>query len=421
MERLHIPELVVADGPHGLRRMADVRMMAANSLPATCFPTASLLASSWDVDLLHTLGQAIAEEAITQNVGVVLGPGVNMKRTPLCGRNFEYFSEDPYLSGKLATSYTHGVQDKGVGTSLKHYTANNQEYQRLTISAEVDERTLREIYLPAFEMVVKEAQPWSVMCAYNKVNGIYASEHYELLVDILKNEWGLEGFVVSDWGAVHDRVAALKGGLDLEMPGPKDRRVQAVVEAVQADELDEAILNEAVGRILGIVFKAVKTPKSDEFDVEAHHALARQMAAEGMVLLKNEGLLPLSNQQNIAVIGRSAQKAHFQGGGSSHINPTQVDVPFVELQKLAPQTEFSYAEGYPSSLEFDQTLIDEAVTLAQSAEVALLYIALPSSIESRRLRPPPPQPNRAQVALIKAVCAVNPKPWSSSTTVPLLL
>src|SRR5215208_778863 len=234
VERLGIPELIVSDGPHGVRRVPDVSAMAIESLPATCFPTASCLASTWDVDLLRKMGEALAEECIALNVGVLLGPGANMKRSPLGGRNFEYFSEDPYLAGEMAASIINGIQSKGVGTSLKHYAVNNQEFQRFSISAEVDERTLREIYLPAFEKAVKQGKPWTVMCAYNKLNGEYCSEHYYLLTDILKNEWGFEGLVVSDWGAVHDRVASLKAGLDLEMPGPQERRVQAVVEAVRS-------------------------------------------------------------------------------------------------------------------------------------------------------------------------------------------
>src|SRR5262245_48082977 len=260
-----------------------------------------------------------------------------------------------------------------VSASLKHYASNNQEFQRFSISAEVDERTLREIYLPAFEMAVKKSKPWTVMCAYNKLNGIYCSEHHELLTDILKNEWGYEGLVVSDWGAVHDRVAALEAGLDLEMPGPKPRRVQAVIAAVQEGKLAEAILNESVRRILNIVFKAAETPKGGEFNGEAHHALARKVAGEAIVLLKNNGLLPLHNPQRIAVIGRSAKEPHFQGGGSSYINPTQVDIPFDEVQKLAGQASLTYAAGYPADLTFQQALIDEAVAVAQAAEVALLF------------------------------------------------
>jgi len=409
VERLGLPELTVSDGPHGVRRVADVNDLVAASLPATCFPTASCMASTWDVDLIHAMGQALAEECIALKVDVVLGPGANMKRTPLGGRNFEYYSEDPYLAGRLAVGFIDGVQSKGVGTSLKHFAANNQEFQRFTISSEMDERTLREIYLPAFETAVKKAKPWTVMCAYNKLNGTYCSENPRLLVDILKDEWGFEGFVVSDWGAVHDRVASLKGGLDLEMPGPKERRVKAVVEAVHSGALDESILDKSVRRILGIVFKAAETTKGGSFDITMHHALARRIAAEGMVLLKNNGILPLKDQQHIAVIGRAAKEAHFQGGGSSHINPTQVDNPFKELQKSAGDTELTYAKGYPAGTAFDQSLIDAAVKNARSADVALLYLALPDSKESEGYDRADLDLTPQQVALIKAVTSVQSK------------
>jgi beta-glucosidase len=360
------------------------------------------------VDLIYKVGEALAEECIALNVDVVLGPGANMKRSPLGGRNFEYFSEDPYLAGELAASFINGVQSRGVGTSLKHFAVNNQEFQRFSINAEVDERTLREIYLPAFEKAVKQAKPWTVMCAYNKLNGEYCSEHHTLLTDILKNEWGFEGLVVSDWGAVHDRVASLKSGLDLEMPGPQDRRVKAVVEAVRSGKLDEALLDESVCRILSIVFKAKETPKNGTFDAGAHHELARQIAAEGMVLLKNEGILPLKGQQHIAVIGRAAERAHFQGGGSSHINPTKVAVPFKELQSRAGNAELTYAEGYPSDNSFCQEMIDKAVDLARSAEVAVLYIALPTFKESEGYDRPDLDLTEQQIALIKAVANVQP-------------
>jgi len=409
IERLGVPEMIVSDGPHGVRRVPDVNSMALKSLPATCFPTASCLASTWDVNLLHQMGQALAEECIALNVDVLLGPGTNMKRSPLGGRNFEYFSEDPYLAGEMAASLIKGVQSKGVGTSLKHYAANNQEFQRFSINVEVDERTLREIYLPAFEKAVKQARPWTVMCAYNKLNGDYCSENHYLLTDILKEEWGFEGLVVSDWGAVHDRVASLKAGLDLEMPGPQVRRVKAVVEAVRSGQLDEARLDESVRRILGVVFKAKETPKTGTFDVEAHHALAHKIATEGMVLLKNDGLLPLKNPQHIAVIGRAAEHAHFQGGGSSHINPTQVAVPFKELQARVPGAELTYAEGYPTDNAFRQELIDQAVCLAQEAEVAVLYIALPTFKESEGYDRSDLDLTAQQIALIKAVSKVQPK------------
>jgi beta-glucosidase len=408
VERLGIPEMIVSDGPHGVRRVPDVNSMAIESLPATCFPTASCLASTWDVDLIHQMGQALGEECIALNVDVLLGPGANMKRSPLGGRNFEYFSEDPYLAGELAASIINGVQSKGVGTSLKHYAANNQEFQRFSISAEVDERTLREIYLPAFEKAVKKAQPWTVMCSYNKVNGTFASEHHHLLTEILKDEWGFEGLVVSDWGAVRDRVAALKGGLDWEMPGPQDRRVKAVVEAVRAGELDEAVLDESVRRILNVVFMAKQTPKNGTFNIDAHHELAHKIATEGMVLLKNNGLLPLKGHHHIAVVGRSAARAHFQGGGSSHIHPTKVAVPFKELQAQSGGAELTYVEGYPADDSFRQDLIDQAVTTAQSADVALLYIALPTFKESEGYDRTDLDLTPQQVALIKAVSNVQP-------------
>ena len=409
VERLGVPEMIVSDGPHGLRRVPDIHSMDMRSLPATCFPTASCSASTWDVALLAELGAALAEEAIALNVDVVLGPGVNMKRSPLGGRNFEYFSEDPYLAGELAVSFIQGVQAKGVGTSLKHYAANNQEYQRFSISSEVDERTLRELYLPAFEKAVKEAQPWTVMCSYNKVNGAFASEHHALLTEILKDEWGFKGLVVSDWGAVRDRVAALRGGLDWEMPGPQARRVHAVVAAVRSGELAETTLDESVRRILRIVFMAQETPKGGAFDVDAHHSLARKIAAEGMVLLKNDGILPLQGYERIAVIGRSAQAAHFQGGGSSHINPTRVDVPFQELRARAGSAELTYAEGYPADDTFRQDLIDQAEELARSADVALLYIALPTYKESEGYDRPDLDLTAQQVALIQAVAEAQPK------------
>ena len=408
VERLGVPEMIVSDGPHGVRRVPDVNSMALESLPATCFPTASCLASTWDPNLIHKMGQALAEECIALNVDVLLGPGANMKRSPLGGRNFEYFSEDPYLAGELAANFIRGVQSKGVGTSLKHYAANNQEFQRFSISAEVDERTMREIYLPAFEKAVKEAQPWTVMCSYNKVNGTFASEHHHLLTEILKEEWGFEGLVVSDWGAVRDRVAALKAGLDWEMPGPQDRRVKAVIEAVRSGELDEAVLDESVRRILNIIFKAKETPKTGKFDVDAHHELAHHIATEGMVLLKNNGLLPLKDKHHIAVIGRAAENAHFQGGGSSHINPTKVAVPFKELQAQAGNAELTYAEGYPMDDSFRQEMIDQAVTIAQGGDVAVLYIALPTFKESEGYDRQDLDLTRQQIALIKAVSKVQP-------------
>jgi beta-glucosidase len=408
VKHLGIPEMIVTDGPHGVRRAEKITTFVEKSLPATCFPTATCMASTWDVDLIHQLGEALAYECIALDVDVILGPGANMKRTPLCGRNFEYYSEDPFLAGEMATSFIKGVQSKGVGTSLKHFAANNQEYQRTSINSEMDERTLREIYLPAFEAAVKKAKPWTVMCSYNKLFGTYAAENHRLLTEILKQEWGFEGLVVSDWGAVHDRVEALKAGLDLEMPGPRERRVKEVIEAVRSGKMDQAVLDEAVRRILEIVFKAAETKKGGSFEKARHHALARKVAGEGMVLLKNNGLLPLKKQQHIAVIGRSAKEAYFQGGGSSHINPTQVDNPFDELQKLAGDAELSYAEGYPKDDRFDQALIDEACKNARSAELALLFICLPATKESEGYDRPDLDLTSHQIALIEAVTGVQP-------------
>jgi beta-glucosidase len=407
VERLSIPSITMSDGPHGVRRSPD---MASPSFPATCFPTASALASTWNVDLIYEMGQALADECIALGVDVLLGPGNNMKRTPLCGRNFEYFSEDPFLGGELAASLINGIQSKGIGTSLKHFAVNNQETQRMTISAEVDERTLHEIYLEGFRRAISRSNPWTVMCSYNRVNGIHASEHPELLTEILRDAWGYEGVMVSDWGGVHDRVKALEAGLDLEMPGPQNHRAQLVVEAVQNGLLDEAYLDRSVERILELVAKASQTPKGHTtIDINAHHALARRIASEAIILLKNDdNLLPLKNVTSIAVIGFSAQHPHYQGGGSSRINPTKVDVPFVELRALAGDAEMRYGQGYAMEEGFDQSLIDEAVAAASEADVALLYIALPTFKESEGYDRPDMDLTDQQIALIKAVSSVQP-------------
>lgn len=409
VDRLNVSELHLSDGPHGIRRIVDVDTIAPSSLAATCFPTASCLASTWDVDLLREMGKALAAEAIAQHVDVLLGPGINMKRSPLGGRNFEYFSEDPHLAGELAIGLIDGIQSKGVGTAVKHFAVNNQEFQRLTISVEVDERPLREIYLTAFEKVVTRAKPWAVMCAYNRLNGTYCSEHAGLLTDILRNEWGFDGFVVSDWGAVHDRVAALKAGLDLEMPGPQKASVAAVVDAVRSGELHEDVLNESICRILRAVTRARRTPKGGTFDIDAHHALARRVAGEGMVLLKNDGLLPLKDQQHIAVIGRAAAEPYFQGGGSSRINPTRLDAPFQALQAQAPGVEFTFAEGYPTDDVYRPDLIADAVRAARAADVAVLFIALPTTKESEGYDRADLHLTPQQADLIKAVVHAQPR------------
>jgi beta-glucosidase len=390
VERLGIPAIMVSDGPHGLRKQpgeAD-HVGISGSVPATCFPTACALASSWDPELVGRVGEALGREARAQGVAVVLGPGINIKRSPLCGRNFEYFSEDPLLSGVLGAAMIDGIQRQGVGTSLKHYAANNQETDRLRMSAEVDERTLRELYLAGFERAVTEARPWTVMCSYNKVNGTYASEHAWLLTTVLRGEWGFDGLVVSDWGAVHDRVAALAAGLDLEMPPNRGVSDAAIVTAVRGGQLDEHVLDAAVARVLGLVDRATANPEPPPvLDADAHHALARSAAAECAVLLKNQDrLLPLrpAAGDTIAVIGEFARTPRYQGAGSSQVNPTRVDAALDELRTGMPDgVEVAFAAGYGlDTTDHDEELAAEAVALSRRAEVVVAFLALPAAEES---------------------------------------
>ena len=390
VERLGIPQIMVSDGPHGLRAQLEEadHVGIGGSAPATCFPTASALGSSWSPELFRTVGEALGREAKKLGVSVVLGPGINMKRSPLCGRNFEYISEDPWLAGELATAMVQGTQSQGIGTSLKHYAANNQEDDRLRVSAEVDDRTLREVYLPAFERVVKLSQPWTVMCAYNKINGTYCSEHYWLLTEVLREEWGFEGLVVSDWGAVHDRVAALRGGLDLEMPPNLGVSDAAIVAAVGDGSLYESILDDSVSRVLQLVDRSQPALAArGEFDFDEHHALARRAAHESAVLLKNAGnVLPLqpASASTVAVIGEFARTPRFQGAGSSQVNPTLIDVPLDELQSaLAGQAEVRFAAGFGiGTTDNDEQLMQEAVELATEADHVLVFLGLPGEDES---------------------------------------
>ncbi len=405
--RLGLPSLRMADGPHGVRRTHSEGSMAFGAQAATCFPTASSTASTWDPDLLREMGEAIGREATALEVDVVLGPGVNMKRSPLCGRNFEYFSEDPFLAGRLAAGWIDGVQSLGVGASLKHLAVNNQETRRMSVSAEVDERTLREVYLPAFEHAVKTAKPWTVMCAYNRINGVYASEHHQLLTDVLRSEWGFDGFVVSDWAAVHDRPSSVAAGTDLEMPGPRPRRVRSVIDAVQAGALDEKVVDEAALRVLRVIARASASPKGGSFDAAAHHALARRIAAEGMVLLKNDGVLPLAGVGRIAVIGRAAREARIQGGGSSQITPTQVDVPIDELRRLAGAATISYSEGYDDDATEQADLAAAAVAAAADSDIAIVFVAMPVAKESEGGDRVDLDLAPQQQALIHAVCAAQ--------------
>jgi beta-glucosidase len=380
LERLGIPSIMVTDGPHGLRKQAgDADHVGLNeSVPATCFPTASALAATWNRDLVREVGVALGEECRQEQVGVILGPGANIKRSPLGGRNFEYFSEDPYLTGEIAKSHINGVQSQGVGTSIKHYAANSQETRRMTTDSVLDERTLREIYLPGFEIAVKEAQPWTVMCSYNRINGIYASDNPYLLSDILKNEWGHQGLVVTDWGAMNERVEAIKAGLELEMPGTQNGNDEKIVEAVQSGDLDEAVLDQTVERVLNLIFSAEATLKQVfEYDPDAHHSLARRVAGEGAVLLKNEGNeLPVSKTAKIALVGRFAKTPRYQGAGSSRMNPSRLDNLYNELTMLVSEENLIYAPGYDEKGATDDILLQEALDVASKADVVVIHAGL---------------------------------------------
>ncbi|EPX61838.1 Beta-glucosidase [Cystobacter fuscus DSM 2262] len=385
VERLGIPSIFMADGPHGLRKALGPN--TADSVPATCFPTASALASSWDTELLAEIGAALAREAQANDVQLLLGPGNNMKRSPLGGRNFEYFSEDPFLAGHLAASYINGLQGQGVGSTLKHFAVNNQEHERMVSSSIVDERTLHEIYLPAFEIAVTQAQPWAIMCAYNKINGVYASENHLLLEDILRDAWGFQGYVVSDWGAVHDRVKGIMAGLNLEMPGSGDVNRKKIIEAVKAGQLPESRLDQVVAGLLAVVLKATESRRGGvRVDVDEHHALARRAAGESIILLKNEDdLLPLETggKKKIAVIGAFAKDPRYQGAGSSQVNPTRISNAYAELAALLGGDErLSYASGYDLEGVTTAQLLEEARQQAKSADLAIVFAGLPDSHES---------------------------------------
>jgi beta-glucosidase len=413
-ERLEIPRVMITDGPHGLRkqaRQAD-HVGAHRSVPATCFPTACALASSWNPVLLEQIGQALGDECVAEQVTVLLGPGMNIKRHPLCGRNFEYFSEDPLLTGKLAAALVRGVQSRGVGTSIKHFAANNQEHGRMTVDAIVDERTLRELYLRGFEIAVREAQPWTVMCAYNRLNGTYCSEHDWLLNQVLRDDWGFEGLVVTDWGAANDRPAGVAAGLDLEMPGSGGMNNERVLRAVQAGELDEAKVDRAVVRTVSLnLLGADLATREQTVDGAAHHALARQAAVESAVLLSNNGLLPLAGSERIAVVGAFAQRPRYQGAGSSQVNPRSLDDAWTALQAAVDDSAtLTFAAGYDGRLSAaDQTLIDEAVAAAQQADVVVLFAGLPGLYESEGFDRSHMALPAQQDALIEAVCAANPR------------
>jgi beta-glucosidase len=421
--RLGIPTIALSDGPHGLRKQPDEgdHVGISGSLPATCFPTASALGSSFDPELARRLGEALGVEARAQGVAVVLGPGINIKRSPLCGRNFEYFSEDPLVSGVLGAALVEGVQSQGIGASVKHFAANNQETDRLRVSADVDDRTLREIYLPAFERVVTQARPWTVMCAYNKVNCVYASENHWLLTGLLRGEWEFDGLVVSDWGAVHDRVAALASGLDLEMPPDLGVSDAAVVAAVRSGDLDDAVLDGAAARVLRLVDRALNgaedvddaTAARPGFDAEGHHALARAVAVECAVLLKNDGdLLPLrpSAGDTVAVVGEFARTPRYQGAGSSQVNPTRIDNALDKLRAAVPDgVEVVFAPGFTvGTTDADDELAAEAVALAGRASTVVAFLGLPEAEESEGFDRTHMDLPVNQRALVSRLAAANP-------------
>ncbi|MGY1787094.1 glycoside hydrolase family 3 C-terminal domain-containing protein [Geodermatophilus sp. SYSU D00698] len=411
VEEAGLPSLVLTDGPHGVRRQeGDFGGPGiTRNLPATCFPPAVAVGNSWDPAVAERIGAAIGREARALGVHVVLGPGVNIKRSPLGGRNFEYYSEDPLLSGVLGAAHVRGQQAAGAGASVKHFAANNQETERMRISAEVDERTLREIYLPAFERVVTEAAPATVMCAYNKVNGVYASQNRWLLTEVLREQWGFDGVVVSDWGAVDDRAAALAAGLDLQMPGDRGAGNRRVVEAVRAGELDEAYVDASAARVAALARYA--GGPAGEVDAEAHCALARELAAECAVLLRNErGTLPLSPGTRVAVVGEFARTPRFQGGGSSNVTATRVESALDAMRELAGR-ELPFAPGSASDGPGDDAaaLREEAVALARDAEVAVVFLGLADADESEGFDRTTIDLPAAQVELVRAVAAAAPR------------
>jgi beta-glucosidase len=417
-----VPSIMVADGPHGVRKQSgDPQGDMLTGEPATCFPPAVSLGSTWDPGLVRRVGAALGEEARAMGVSVLLGPGINIKRSPLCGRNFEYYAEDPLLTGVLATEWVHGLQGAGVGASLKHFAANNQETDRMRVSADVDERTLRQIYLRAFERVVRQARPWTVMCAYNRVNGVHAAQHHWLLTEVLRGEWGFDGLVVSDWGAVVDRVASVGAGLDLTMPGPDDTGDRALARAVEDGTLDTAPLDASAARVIALVDRALAAADPEAtYDADAHHALAREAAGRGIVLLRNEGgLLPLPESgTSVAVIGEFARTPRFQGGGSSQITPTRLDDALTEITVLtsAPVT---FAAGYSvdSSPGFsaagqiwgpaDERLAAEAAEVAGAHDVAVVFLGTVNETEGAD-RDSLDLP-AAQLAVLDRVVAANPR------------
>ena len=411
LPRADIPSIMLTDGPHGVRKQtaAGDHLGLNSSVPATCFPPAVALGCSFDPELVERVGAALGAEATALQVAVLLGPGINIKRSPLCGRNFEYLSEDPLISGVLGAALVRGLQSQGVGASLKHFAANNQETDRMRVSADIDPRPLREIYLRAFERVVRDAQPWTVMCSYNRINGVFSSRNPWLLTDVLRDEWGFEGLVVSDWGAVDDRVASLAAGLDLEMPSTGGRTDAEIVAAVRAGTVDESVLDQAASRVIELVQKAVSAADPEAtFDADAHHALAREVAGQSIVLLRNENrLLPLSADANVAVIGELARTPRYQGAGSSRIEPTRLDNALDEMRSLSGR-DVPFAAGYALDGSDSAELVEEAVALAGKADIAVVFLGVPAELESEGFDRDDLELPHSQIALLDAVLLANP-------------
>lgn len=389
IERLGIPSEMVSDGPHGLRKQdqAADHLGINDSIQAVCFPAGCATASSFDRDLVRKLGETLGEECQAENISTILGPAMNIKRSPLCGRNFEYYSEDPLVSTEIAGALVHGVQSKHVGTSPKHFMANNQEYHRMTSSSEMDERTMREIYLASFEGMVKKEKPWTIMNSYNKLNGTYLCENKEMLTDVLRKEWGFDGYVMTDWGAMNERVEALKAGCNLEMPSCGGTTDAEIVKAVQNGELDEAVLDQRLEEFLNIIFRYEENrDQKAVFQLERDHGIARQVEEECIVLLKNEGdLLPLSPDKKAAFIGKYAKAPRYQGGGSSHINSFKVEsaMDAVKFCEKVKEENIVFAQGYDDAEDLtDEALLAEAVEAAKNAEIAVIFAGLPDNFES---------------------------------------
>ena len=409
VERLGIPASMVSDGPHGLRKQDQEgdHLGVNESIKAVCFPAGCGTAASFNRELLNKMGETLGNECQAEGVSVILGPAVNIKRSPLCGRNFEYYSEDPLVASEMAGALIHGVQSKNVGTSIKHFLANNQETRRMSSDSRIDERTLNEIYLAAFEGAVKKEKPWTVMCSYNKINGVYAAENHKYLTETLRDKWGFDGYVMSDWGAVNNRVEDLKAGLDLEMPSSNGVNDKLIVGAVESGELSEEVLDTAVERILNIVFRYEENRnKSAVFDRDKGHELARKVAEETIVLLKNDGVLPLSEQDEIAFIGKYAMKPRYQGGGSSHINSHKITSA---LDAVRGMGNISFAMGFDDKEDkTNEKLLAEAVETAKKAKVAVIFAGLPDAFESEGFDRQHMRMPDCQNELIEKVAAVQP-------------